>query len=239
MMNLAFVGYSNYAVTEDGKVFSFNSNSFKLLKEDKSGYMRVYLSSNSKKKWFLVHRLVAQAFIPNPENKKTVNHIDGNKKNNHVSNLEWNTYSENLNHAIDIGLRELQEFRVDRKLTDETVHTICKYLQEGFRNIDIANMLGIDKYFVKNIKSGSQYKDIVSQYSFTKTTKTRRKVSTSKLQKICGMINEGVPDYLVCSENKITEETLIRIKGGDFMPSLVSQYLSNANAIATTIETTT
>jgi len=48
-----------------------------------------------------VHRLVAEAFIPNPENKRTINHIDGDKWNNHVDNLEWNTYSENMRHAVD------------------------------------------------------------------------------------------------------------------------------------------
>lgn len=239
MKNLAFLGYSNYAITEDGRVYSFNSNKFKLLKEDKAGYLRVYVSANSKKKWFLVHRLVAMAFIPNIDNKKTVNHKDGDKSNNHVSNLEWSTYTENLNHAIDTGLRELQEFRVDRKLTDDVVHKICKYLDEGFRNIDIANMLGIDKYFVKNIKSGTQYKDIVSQYNFTRVVKTRRKVSTSKLKNICDMLNNGADEETICKENSISQETIERIKGGDFMPSLVSQYLYNARTIATTIETTT
>lgn len=66
----------------------------------------VLYSSNSenKKRSRLVHRLVIEAFIPNPENKPTVNHIDGNRKNNCLSNLEWATWSENNKHAYLTGL---------------------------------------------------------------------------------------------------------------------------------------
>lgn len=71
---------------------------------DSDGYLNVCLTANKNQKWFLVHRLVAQAFLPNPENKPTVNHIDGNKQNNSVSNLEWCTQKENIAHAWRTGL---------------------------------------------------------------------------------------------------------------------------------------
>lgn len=64
-----------------------------------------YLSIEIRRKHFRLHRLLAQTFIPNPENKRTVNHIDGNKLNNSLSNLEWATDSENNKHAYDIGLK--------------------------------------------------------------------------------------------------------------------------------------
>jgi HNH endonuclease/NUMOD4 motif/AP2 domain len=65
-----------------------------------------------------LHRLVAKAFLPNPERKKTVNHIDGNKANNHVDNLEWATHSENLLHAHATGLKQGQQHYIGKKVGD-------------------------------------------------------------------------------------------------------------------------
>lgn len=72
----------------------------------KIGYLAVDLNVNGGKEKKFVHRLIAEAFLPNPENKQTVNHKDGNKLNNDISNLEWVTYSENNKHATDTGLRK-------------------------------------------------------------------------------------------------------------------------------------
>ena len=77
------------------------------------GYYDVGLYKNGKAKYLLVHRLVAEHFIPNPENKRTVNHKDGNKLNNHVSNLEWVTHSENQIHAFNNGLQKTTKKQKD------------------------------------------------------------------------------------------------------------------------------
>jgi hypothetical protein len=71
----------------------------------KCGYLLVHLSNNVNKKTFNIARLVAISFIPNPDDKPTVNHIDANKENNRVDNLEWATYSENELHAYRIGVK--------------------------------------------------------------------------------------------------------------------------------------
>lgn len=71
---------------------------------DGKGYLQVGLCKNGVRRKFAIHRLVAEAFIENKYNKKEVNHIDGNKSNNHVDNLEWSTRSENVKHAYDNGL---------------------------------------------------------------------------------------------------------------------------------------
>lgn len=67
--------------------------------DNRRGYFFVCAKENGRRKNLTIHRLVAEAFIPNPENKPEVNHIDGNPHNNHVSNLEWVTSSENRKHA--------------------------------------------------------------------------------------------------------------------------------------------
>ena len=80
----------------------------KLLKygKDHCGYFRTALALNGKKITVKVHRIVAEAYIPNPENKPQVNHIDGNKSNNNVNNLEWSTAKENTIKAYEIGLKK-------------------------------------------------------------------------------------------------------------------------------------
>jgi hypothetical protein len=94
----------NYLVTVDGRVFSLHTMRFlSLLK--KNDYIYVKIGSKS----YRMHRLVAQTYLPNPENKPQVNHIDGNKHNNMLCNLEWATHSENMQHACDTGLRPVSD----------------------------------------------------------------------------------------------------------------------------------
>lgn len=94
-------------VSGDGKIYTLcHKNYEKLLKPgiDRDGYEKVVLTKNGKRKTYLVHRLVGQAFIPNPNNKPTINHINGIKTDNRVCNLEWATHKEQKEHEIKNGL---------------------------------------------------------------------------------------------------------------------------------------
>ena len=113
-------GYEgHYAIQSDGTVWSLSrpyrnsggdTNRYKKLAkmtgvaDGKGYYLMVNLSKNNKSKKFLIHRLVATSFLENIDNKEQVNHKDGNKKNNNVENLEWCSRTENIRHAVEIGL---------------------------------------------------------------------------------------------------------------------------------------
>lgn len=92
----SFIENGNFIVFEDGRIFKRLDPPI-----SSSGYKFVRIGQKS----YPLHRVVASTFIPNPENKPQVNHIDGNKTNNAVSNLEWVTNQENVQHAVKLGLR--------------------------------------------------------------------------------------------------------------------------------------
>lgn len=97
-------GYEGlYEVSNTGKIKSVKAQ--KLMKQHQNrGYLISHICKKGKHFNLKIHRAVAEAFIPNPEGKREVNHIDGNKMNNHSSNLEWVTPSENIRHARENGL---------------------------------------------------------------------------------------------------------------------------------------
>ena len=112
MKMLPVTGFENYySVTDDGRVLSHaridargNNRKEKWLQPvpDSDGYPRVHLCVNGIKRKWQIHRLVALAFIANNDNKPTVNHINGNKADNSINNLEWMTFEENSRHSTTV-----------------------------------------------------------------------------------------------------------------------------------------
>lgn len=133
------------------------------------GYMRVHIHGRGVK----VHRLVLQSFAPNPKcNELQVNHKDGNKLNNNLSNLEWCTRKENMQHAIRYGLMKTGQTRHNSCHTDEEVHKICQLVEQGYANNRLICMkLGAEftsKYndFINNVRFKRSWKQISCQYNF-------------------------------------------------------------------------
>lgn len=141
-----------YEVSNTGEVRGLKRGSLLTPTLKRNGYLSVKLSKNSKYTHKYIHRLVAESFIDNPENKETVNHKDGNKKNNFVDNLEWSTYSENHKHAYENGLKERKATRGNTKLTLQQVEEIRSLLNAGLTQREIASRFGVSRGTVCDIK---------------------------------------------------------------------------------------
>ena len=121
-----------YQVSNKGRIKSLKRNIIMKLQYDKDGYPTIFLWRFTRKTRTRVHRLVAQTFIPNPKNKAQVNHIDGNKANNNVENLEWVTVEENMQHAYKTGLNKPKygkRHHLSKKINqyDENMNKIAEY----------------------------------------------------------------------------------------------------------------
>lgn len=110
---------------------------------------------------FLIHIEIALAFIPNPEHKPTVNHLDGNKQNNHISNLDWATYSEQLLHAFRMGLRENKKGPDNpaAKFTAEEVKFIREIIHET-TVAALARHFGVDPKTIRSIVNRESYTNV-------------------------------------------------------------------------------
>lgn len=153
-------GYDGlYQVSNFGRVKSFWRGG-RIIKPSFSncGYLCTCLCRDGKPKTCTIHRLVAAAFIPNPDGKPQVNHINGIKSDNRVENLEWATASENQRHAYAIGLKSTPqgEEHPEAKLTNEQ----AVYIREnpdGLSTVELAQVFGICHRTVSRIQLGQNY----------------------------------------------------------------------------------
>ena len=145
-------------------------------------------------KHFLIHRLVAQAFIPNPDNKPFVNHINGIKTDNRVENLEWCTQAENVQHAYKTRLTPTGENRSQAKLSNDQVEW-CRsvYIPDDheFGQIALAKKLNVDQTTIKNAVRGISYKQVSGQIH----QKFSRKISENIRQEIRRLFIKGSLEF--------------------------------------------
>jgi hypothetical protein len=163
VLRYARVAGYDYDVFEDGAVWSVKG--FKFMKPQrqrkKNGnkyYLYVRLSKDGKVKKHYIHRLVAEAFVPNPDNKPTVNHKDGNTENNVHTNLEWSTMQEQVDHAWQAGLTDSAgEKCVTSKLTAAQVIEIRALHSAGESQAQLARTFGIGTSQVNRIIKGQSW----------------------------------------------------------------------------------
>lgn len=155
-------GFPNHYINIKGEVLSYElSSKGKYLKGcvDRRGYVRFKLGHKGYVKTKKGHRLVAEAFIENPENLPQVNHIDGDKTNNGVENLEWCDNAENMKHAVDSNLiKNKLEKHVHAKLKNKDILAIREMYKEGNSQTDISKIFGVDPSSISKIVNNKSWK---------------------------------------------------------------------------------
>ena len=157
----------------------------------------------------LVHRCVAEAFLPNPNKYQYINHIDGNKSNNMVNNLEWSESGMNVEHAY------LQRLNQNRKYTPEQIHTVCDLLaHRKISHVQISYMTGVDRKTISDIYIGRRWTEISSKYVFqpkrwTPEIKQKIKDLTLKgyvIKEICQILNEPYEQAIISLYERLRRE---------------------------------
>lgn len=126
------------------------------------GYPMISISHKNQSNPHRVHRLLANTFIPNPENLPEINHKDGNKTNNHLNNLEWCTHLENMNHAFTTGLANNTGIQNGMsKLNDMQAKEIKLLLDKGISQYKISKLYNVSRSAILKIKLNKTWKHVI------------------------------------------------------------------------------
>jgi len=233
-------GFPGYYISETGTVYSTKTGEWRERKLQTSyrGYKMVEIRDSSNKPFFKsVHRIVANAFIPNPENKPQVNHIDGNKTNNDVCNLEWCTEAENTAHAIETGLRDyIGEGNPASTTTESQIRQACQLMQDAnLSRTEISRITGVWSDTLYKLRAGIAWSHVASEYNLTRPKRISAKLSEDQVKTICELLNAGLPYSQITETTGVGKHTISKIKRGTTYLEISKKYLHEA---PTTIEST-
>ena len=167
--------FPDYLISNRGNIKIVKTLENRILFTKDDGYVSCPLTSNGKNYYKYVHRLVAEAFVPNPNNKRQVNHKNGIKNDNSVENLEWVTPAENIRHAIETGLLKYKKKEKDIKnskhskgedangslLNPEKVIKIRVLHETGeYKQVELAEMFGVNHRTINDVIKRRQWKHI-------------------------------------------------------------------------------
>lgn len=195
---------TNRYLNKSGQIFRYNTKGELIdctpKKPDTSGYLRVAMSVGGKTKHLLLHRVILCTYTVESLNSPLeVNHIDGNKLNNRLDNLEWVTRSENLKHAFRLGLNSSKgELNGKAVINESQVIEIYHLCASGMANTEIAKLYGVTKSAIGKIKSKSNWEYLLKDLPDIQMKPKAQRLPESIVHDICKDIAAGwKTDYLV------------------------------------------
>ncbi|CAH9012837.1 putative NUMOD4 motif-containing HNH endonuclease [Vibrio phage 277E43-1] len=204
----------NYCASKDGRVFRISTRKEMKTYENcgNSDYLmfRACHHNNSSNEFVHVATCCAWKENDDPENKVQVNHIDGNKHNNLITNLEHVTLSQNQRHALLTGLKGKGEELYNSSLSDNNVHLICQELEQGCEVRYLSNKYSVSKDVIRKIRAGYTYFHIRRLYRIDHKYKTT--LSEESIRWVCERINKGWSDAQLTKRSENKDITIIECK---------------------------
>ena len=248
MLNMGKIGYSRYAISRDGDVYSLHIKRTIAQTKNKDGYYyHTLYPDNGKHVTVAKHRLLGFMYIPNDdvENKTQINHKNGIKTDNRIENLEWVTPKENSEHAVETGLHKAANITEHTKLptdcqvvhdwkvrgatlrdtVDEDIHNICQLLESGYRVCDVSGMTGYDRYAVNSLLActNKTWKHITETYDFSKIRR-RGRTSPETVKSVCILLEKGVGVTKIEKDLNVARSIVRRIKAREAHLDISSKY---------------
>lgn len=219
--------YEFVSINIEGECFStLTGNKYKPY-VDKDGYFRVKVWDGQKLRGCYVHRAIALVFLPNNDPTKTqVNHKDSNRKNNHISNLEWVSPKENHTHGVVFGnIKNKGEDSPVSVYTDEQIVRVCKLLEDNLLSqVDIARLEEVNTSVVNGIKAGTSWQHISCNYNIPKPAE---RLTDEVVEVVCQLLVEGCSYkeiMLTVPHPKLNRHTLRHIKNKNTFKHIVCKY---------------
>lgn len=188
---------NNYYINEHGEVYSDKRGNLRKLKlsKDTSGYIRVglYIKQGMQRK-YLLHRLLAEVFIENPNKFEYVNHKDGDKLNNKLSNLEWCSSSYNQTHAYVMGLKTIPKGEDNGRsiLTEKDVLEIYNKSLEGYRTKDLLEQYNVSESTLCDIRAKRNWRHITGDLPDIPLEKRSKRLSVDTIKWVCFQLQAGL-----------------------------------------------
>lgn len=201
-----------FGVTKDGIVKNIKTDNILKPDIDKDGYLTVRAKYQGVKEKAFIHRLVALTFIPNPESKPYVNHINSIRNDNRIENLEWVTAKENATHASEFGNLLKGENSPNSNYTLNQIKMVCEMLELKYKRKDISDKTGVSLSVIDDIKAKRTWVDISSQYNIPSV---KRNLTDDVVKDICEMLCKKECDNYILSifkDNGLTVGSLRFIK---------------------------
>jgi hypothetical protein len=226
---------TNYLISNFGNVFSTINNIDLKIHYDKDQYKTIALQINKKRVTKRINRLVAEAFIPNPNNLPVVNHKKGGRCedgiwNNNPDNLEWETVGGNTRHAVRTGLKKGLEGEDNpaTKYSNNKVKEICEDLMKGYTFREISKKHNIPEATIHNFYNKRKRKKITKNYNFPKLFPSSNKYSSELKSSIKSYIYIGFSDKKIIKRMNLENTNKIKL--------LIAGIRRNINKGSTTIE---